>query len=153
MSRQPVRLPDAWPSRVRSAMVHIAAIARTSLVLAHAEADNAYDEKLRLRAETERLQGEVALLKEEIRIKDARMERLDPHRRPHYPPIERLAILELRAARGWTVAETARRLLVTPLTVASWNRRLDEEGADALVQVPVPVNRFPDFVTYVVRRL
>jgi hypothetical protein len=61
-------------------MVHIAAIARTSLVLAHAEADNAYDERLRLRAETERLQGEVALLKEEIRIKDARMERLDPQR-------------------------------------------------------------------------
>jgi hypothetical protein len=37
--------------------------------------------------------------------------------------------------------------------VTSWARRLDEEGADALVQVPVPVNRFPDFVTYVVRRL
>ena len=73
--------------------------------------------------------------------------------RPYSDPIERLAILELRAARGWTVAETARRLLVTPLTVASWNRRLDEEGPDALVQVPEPVNRFPEFVAYVVRRL
>jgi putative transposase len=128
-------------------------MARTSLVLARFEAENHFDERLRLRAEGDRLRTESHLLQEEIRIKDARMERLPPHRRPHYPPIERLAILELRAARGWTVAETARRLLVTPLTVTSWNRRLDEEGADALVQVPVPVNRFPDFVTYVVRRL
>ncbi|HEX5042902.1 MAG TPA: DDE-type integrase/transposase/recombinase [Candidatus Polarisedimenticolaceae bacterium] len=81
------------------------------------------------------------------------MERLPAQRRPHYPPIERLAILELRAARGWTVAETARRLLVTSMTVTSWNSRLDEEGPDALLKVPVPVNRFPDFVAYVVRRL
>ena len=45
------------------------------------------------------------------------MQRIPPQRRPHYPPIERLAILELRAARGWSLAQTARRLLVTSLTV------------------------------------
>jgi len=39
-------------------------------------------------------------------IKDARMERLPAQRRPHYPPIERLAILELRAARGWSLAQS-----------------------------------------------
>ena len=72
------------------------------------------------------------------------MERLSAQRRPHYPEIERLAILELRAAR---------RLLVTPLTVTSWTHRLDDEGPDALVQVREPVNRFPEFVTYLVRRL
>ena len=81
------------------------------------------------------------------------MERIPPQRRPHYPPVERLAILELRAARGWSLAQTARHVLVTPLTVASWNRRLDEEGPDALVQIREPVNRFPDFVGYLVRRL
>jgi len=32
-------------------------------------------------------------------------------------------------------------------------KRLDEEGADALVQLREPVNRFPDFVRYVVQRL
>jgi len=31
--------------------------------------------------------------------------------------------------------------------------RLDEEGPDALVRLPEPVNRFPDFVSYLVRRL
>jgi hypothetical protein len=44
------------------------------------------------------------------------MGRILAQRRPHYPPIERLAILELRSVRGWSAAETARRLLVTPLT-------------------------------------
>jgi len=32
-------------------------------------------------------------------------------------------------------------------------KRLDEEGAVALVQLPVPVNKFPDFVRYAVKRL
>jgi transposase InsO family protein len=64
-----------------------------------------------------------------------------------------LAILELRAARGWALEQTAERMLVTPVTVASWMGRLDEQGPDALVQTPVPVNRYPAFVAYLVRRL
>lgn len=108
---------------------------------------------MRLQADVDRLQQEVALLGEELRIKNARMLRIPASRRPHYPPTERLAILELRAARGWSLAQTARRLLVTPLTVASWMSRLDDEGPDALVRLPEPVNRFPEFVGYIVCRL
>ena len=36
------------------------------------------------------------------RIKDARMKRIDPQKRPHYVPSERMAVLELRAARAWS---------------------------------------------------
>jgi putative transposase len=104
-------------------------------------------------AEEDRLRQEVQLLHEEIRIKDARMEQIEPHRRPHYPPTARLAILELRAARAWSLAQTARAFQITPLTIASWMARLDQEGPDALVRLPEPVNRFPDFVAYLVRRL
>lgn len=50
-------------------------------------------------------------------------------------------------------ARTAKALLVTAATVASWMKRLDEEGPDALVQLPVPVNKFPEFVHYIVQRL
>ena len=42
---------------------------------------------------------------------------------------------------------------MTPLTIASWMGRLDEEGPDSLLRLPEPVNRFPDFVGYLVRRL
>ena len=81
------------------------------------------------------------------------MAHIQAQSRPHYPPTERLAILELRAARAWSLAQTASRLLVTPATVAAWMGRLDEGGPDALVQIAQPVNRFPEFVGYLVRRL
>ena len=58
--------------------------------------------RIRLKAELDRAEQELALLREEMRIKDARMARLNPFRRPHYPPTERLAILELKAAQGWS---------------------------------------------------
>jgi transposase InsO family protein len=100
-----------------------------------------------------RLTEEILLIKEEMRIKDARMESIHAQRRPHYVPIERLAILELRAARGWSQDQTADHMLVTPATIASWMSRLDEEGPAALVQMREPVNRFPDFVAHMVRSL
>jgi len=107
----------------------------------------------RQQAEEDRLQQEVQLLREEIRINDARMEHIEAHRRPHYPSTARLVILELRAARGWSLAQTARIFQVSPLTIASWMGRLDEEGPDALVRLPDPANKFPDFVTYLVKHL
>ena len=64
-----------------------------------------------------------------------------------------MAILELRAARGWSLEQTARRFLVTAATIAAWMKKLDEEGPDALVQLREPVNKFPDFVRYDVGRL
>ena len=79
-------------------------------------------------AELDRLRTEVKLLQEELRIKDTRTAAVDPHRRPYYRPTERLAILMLRAARGWSTAETAKRFLVQPATVASWGKRVDEGG-------------------------
>src|SRR6058998_268041 len=146
-------LPRGWPRRVRSAVVHVISLARTSLALTQGWASESMNHQLRRRAEGDRLQQEIQLLREEIRIKDARMEQLEAHRRPHYPPVARLAILELRAARGWSLAQTARIFLVTPLTIASWMGRLDEEGPDALVRLPEPVNKFPEFIAYLVKRL
>ncbi|MFC1609764.1 hypothetical protein ACFL6C_02290 [Myxococcota bacterium] len=81
------------------------------------------------------------------------MASLDPRKRPHYRPTERLAILELRAARGWSVAQTARALLVQPATIASWCKRMDEEDESPLVQTPEPVNKYPAFVRHIVSRL
>ncbi|MHC5212719.1 MAG: transposase [Planctomycetota bacterium] len=76
-----------------------------------------------------------------------------PSRRPHDNPLDRMAILELRARRGWSVADTADGFLVEPKTVASWMRRLDEPVERPLVQTVVPVNKYPDVVGYIVRRL
>ena len=127
-------LPRNWPSQVRSAVVHAISMSNVVFTVTRSHGENHFNARVRIQAENDRLRREVSLLRAELRIKDSRMERIPPYRRPHYPPIERLAILELRAARGWSKAQTARRLLVTPLTVASWSNRLGEEGAAALVQ-------------------
>ena len=81
------------------------------------------------------------------------MKRVSPLRRPHYSPTERMSVLELRAARGWNSKQTADVFLITPATIQSWLKRLDEEGSDMLVRLREPVNKFPDFVRYAVQRL
>jgi putative transposase len=64
-----------------------------------------------------------------------------------------MQILELRAARGWSLQQTADTFLVTAATLRSWMNRLEETGPSALVQLRTPVNKFPDFVRYAVQRL
>jgi len=93
------------------------------------------------------------LLREELPIKDVRLAKIDPRRRPYYPSPERMVILELKAARAWSLAQDARAFLVEPATIAAWLKRIDEDSESALVQLREPVNKFPDFVRHVVQRL
>jgi putative transposase len=53
----------------------------------------------------------------------------------------------------WSSEEAARVLLIDEQTMRSWLRRVDEEGEHALIQVSEPVNKFPDFVRYLVKQL
>ena len=147
------KLPGNWPRKVRSAIIHVISLAHVAITQARGRAANSRRTEARLRAQVEQAKNEILLLEEELRIKDARMARVDPPRRPHYRPVDRLAILELRAARGWTAIQTAGRFLVQQPTISSWLRRVDEGGEYALVQTPVPVNKFPDFVRHIVTRL
>jgi len=101
---RPLALPRGWPRGLRSAAVHAVSIAEFALTTALGWAAQSLNPRLRLRAELERLRNEVLLLREEIRIKDARMQHIEAQKRPHYPPTARLAILELRAARNWSLA-------------------------------------------------
>src|SRR5262249_33225649 len=137
-----IQLPKSWPAKVRSAMLHVVSLAKYAAVYTRSWAADCPEVRVRLRSERDRLQEDNALLREELRIKDARMARIPAHQRPFYHPSERLAILELKAARGWSLAQTAKTFFVCPKTIAAWMKRIDEDGAGALVQVPVPVNKF-----------
>ncbi len=148
-----LQLPKSWPTNVRRAMLHVVSLAKYAAVYTRSWAANSPNARVRGKAENDRLREEVAQLRSEIRIKDARMKCLPPQRRPYYPPHERLEILELRAARGWSLQQTAEAFLLSPKTVAAWLARLDESGPQALVQLRTPINKFPDFVRYAVQRL
>src|SRR5205085_6416889 len=89
-----------------------------------------------LRERIEKLRSENDLLR-------ARLRRLQPRRRPHYKPFDRLAILWHAARYGMSVAATARAFVVTPMTIVNWRRSVrDNDGPK--VEPQVPVNRLPD---------
>lgn len=140
-------LPGGWTKRVNSAVLQVIALAQFSLAMARGQPAGGQHKGT---VAVDRLRQELALLEEEHRLLRDRFALLAPHKRPHYTSVERLAILELRAARGWSVEQTAKRSLVSSETISGWCRRLDD---NALVQRAEPVNRFPDFVRYSVRRL
>ena len=147
--RPPIRLPRQWSRHVKSGVLH--AISLASVVLAHARGQATG--RRRLAAQLERAEAENALLREELSIKDGRWQRSRSRRRPHYTPIQRMRILQLRAARGWTLEKTARVFLLDLHTLQLWMRRLDEQGERDLIETVEPVNRYPDFVRNLVRQL
>ncbi len=128
-------------------VLHAISLASTALSVAWGRAASSRSSRQRQGAEVERLRAEIALYKEELGIKDARWTRVPARRLPYYNPIQRMQILQLKAARGCSAVQTAERFLVREETIASWMKRLDEEGEWALVQVGEPVNKFPEFVT------
>ncbi len=148
-----IPLPKGWPKHVTSAVVCATALARAVVTHVRGCALNSPIECVRMRAEAERVTTLAAQQVEELFLLRTRFERVPPKSRPHFSPPERLRVLQLKAARGWSAAETARRLLLAPSTVAAWLKRLDEEGEQALVRVPVPVNRFPELVAQLAREL
>ena len=141
-------LPKDWPEMVKSSIMYIISLTYMAMIYVHNVAANSLNACIRLQAKLERARNETLLLKEEIRIKDQRMKRIRPKHRPYYTPFERMAILELKAARGWSSVQTAKALLLQPQTICSWSRRIDEQGPKALLRVSEPINKFPDFVRY-----
>ncbi len=73
-----IHLPRGWPRRVKSAMLHVVALAQYAVAFTRSWAVDGRITRVRLKAENAELQQQVALLREEMRIKDARMKRVDP---------------------------------------------------------------------------
>jgi hypothetical protein len=94
-----ILLPSSWTKQVRSALLHVISLAQYATAYTRSWASDSVNSLVRLRAGLDRAHHEIARLREEIRIKDARMARVEAHRRPHYIPVERMSILELRAVR------------------------------------------------------
>ena len=146
-------LPKAWTARAKNAVIQALALAAAAAQTFRGWRLNSHIARARLWAKLERALAEIALLREQVRILLSRLEHIPAHRRPHYPPEERLAILELKTVRNWSLAQTAREFVLAPLTVALWLKRLDEGGPAALLQTPVPVNKYPLLVQYIVQWL
>ncbi len=147
-SQRSTPLPRGWPNHIKSGLLHAISLAAMALTVARSRCT-----RNGLQAELDRADNEIALLKEELEIKDARWSRLPSRRRPHYTPIQRMRILQVRAGRGWSCEQAAQAFMIDEQTMRSWLRRVDEEGEGALIRISEPVNKFPDFVRYLVKQL
>ncbi len=96
---------------------NVIALAQYATSYTRSWAANCRLERMRLNGENDRLRQEMTLLTEEVRLKDARLKRVESQKRPHYLPTERITILELRAARAWSARQTARTFLRTAATM------------------------------------
>jgi transposase InsO family protein len=147
-SDRSIPLPGGWARHVKASLLHAISLAAMALAVARSRRARS-----RLETELERAENEIALLKEELAIKDARWGRVSSRRRPHFTPVQRMRILQVKAARGWSLAQAAEAFVIDEQTMRSWLRRVDEEGEGALIRISEPVNKFPDFVRYLVKQL
>ena len=74
-----VPLPKNWPQGIKSAVVHVIALARVVIVQARGLAVNSPDARTRMAGDLRGSLDEISLLEEELRIKDGRMAMIDPH--------------------------------------------------------------------------
>lgn len=148
-SQAALPLPRAWRKITRAGVLHAISVAAMTSAWSRASRSS----RQQALAEVDRLRAENSLLTEELELKDGRWSRVSARRRPYYGPVQRMRILQLRAARGWSTKQVADRFMVTEDTIVSWMRRLDEEGEAALVRLEEPGNKFPEFVAHLVRYL
>ncbi len=67
-SRRQIRLPRQWPRHFKSGILHAISLASVAFTIARSRASS----RRRLQAELEQAKGELALLREELLIKDGR---------------------------------------------------------------------------------
>jgi len=146
-------LPKAWPEKVKAAAIHALSIAHFIATVSNGWCSHSRIPKVRQTAEANQANETIARLRRAAEIKDTLMKRLKAGKPFLYTATERMAILELKAACGWSIAETARQFLVATSTIVRWMKRLQHNGPNALLQMDVPVNRHPDFVRHFVRKL
>ena len=99
-SRYRLPLPRDWTSSVKFAVVQAISLASVAPTIARSRAAGG-DRERRLQGQVDAADTEIALLREELNIKDARWSRLHSRRRPHYTPIQRMRILQVKATRRW----------------------------------------------------
>ena len=74
-----IPLPKSWASRVKSAILQVISLAQFTMSYTRGWAANSPNSRIRLKADLDRAHQEIALLREELRIHQARMAQLPPH--------------------------------------------------------------------------
>ncbi len=128
--------------------IGLAAFARTEAAL---KVMNTAGEAQRLVIENAMLRDQLALITQILDIYKRRFIKLDPKKRPHVEPSDRLLILNIRALMGWTAEQTAQQFLLCANTVRNWFGKSFEPSS--IVTTNQPINKLSDRVRLVVHTL
>jgi len=150
MRAKDIPLPHRWPHLVRQAMIHAASLAHCDILYAWSKAENSSAPTAWLKGQIDKLQTELAQTQNQNRILMTRFERIPAQRLPNYSPPERMEILAHKSACGWNLQQTAEAFMLSENTISSWLKRVDDEK---LVSLPVPWNKYPDFLRGIAQAL
>ncbi len=98
----------------------VAIVLGQAMQLARARVASVGSSVLRMMAERDHAYSETELLRRELEIFRGQREAMRSHKRPDYPPAQRLAILQVMRLRSWNTVVTARRFVLHPNTVRAW---------------------------------
>jgi DNA-binding transcriptional regulator YiaG len=143
-------LPENWPENIHDAVRCAAHLAHWSIIECRSWCANATIPRVRAEARAERAEHALATESAIRRLNRSRLERVPARHRPHYVATERMEILQLKALNAWSAEETAQRFLVTSDTIRSWERASQDPNSSLLSLDREPVNRFPDWLGYMV---
>ena len=108
---------------------------------------------LRLMIQRDHAVTESALLRRELDILRTSRAAMPPHRRPDYPPEQRLAIIQLMRLCGWNIKTTAGRFVVHPNTIRAWIQAVERKSRPSLLDGAVVWNRVDDAVRWAAQEI
>ena len=126
-------MPLLSSATVLSLVDSMAIVLAQAYQLARARLASAGSPILRLMVQRDQSVSEADLLLREVEVFRAHREGLPPRRRPDYRPEQRLAILQLRRLRGWSIKKTADHFVVHRNTIRAWIRAAEGEGRPSLL--------------------
>jgi transposase InsO family protein len=138
---------------VRRLIDSVAVVLSQAYQLARVRLASAASPVLRLLVQRDQAITETELLRRELAILRAQRNRIAPHRRPDYAPSQRLAILQLRRLRGWTIVQTADHFVLHPNTVRSWISAAEGGKKTRLFADALSWNRIDDAVRWAVQEI
>ncbi len=131
----------------------VAIVLGQALMLARSRVACLSSPVLRMMAERDHAHSESELLRRELEVFRAQREAMRPHKRPDYPPSQRLAILQVMRLRGWNAVVTAKRFVLHPNTIRTWVQTVEGRRDPKRLLGDVPWNRIHDAVRWAVHEL
>ena len=131
----------------------VAIVLAQACQLARARLASAASPIVRLLVQRDQAVSEADLLRREVDVFRAQRGGVPPHRRPDYRPEQRLAILQLRRLRGWSIKKTAEHFVVHRNTIRAWIRAAEGKGRPSLLAGALVWNRIDEAVRWAVHEL